>query len=114
VLTRDLGTLAAPTGSGKTVMGLAVIAARRQPALIVVHNKELLDQWVARIEAFLGIPPQEVGIIGGGKKWIGQKITVGLVQSLYKCAGEVAPHIGFLVADECHRAPARTFTQVLQ
>ena len=41
VLSRDFGTLAAPTGSGKTVMALAAIAHRKQPALVLVHNKEL-------------------------------------------------------------------------
>jgi superfamily II DNA or RNA helicase len=110
---RDFGTLAAPTGSGKTVMALALIARHRQPALIVVHTKELLEQWQARIETFLGIPAREVGIIGNGKKRIGDKITVALVQSLYKCAGEIAPHVGHLVIDECHRTPSRTFTEAV-
>ena len=113
VASRDFGTLAAPTGSGKTVMALALVAERRQPALVVVHTKELQEQWVDRIGAFLGIPAREVGIIGGGKKRIGQKITVALVQSLYKCSREVAPHIGHLVVDECHRAPSRTFTEAV-
>jgi superfamily II DNA or RNA helicase len=110
---RDFGTLAAPTGSGKTVMALALIAKRRQPALIAVHTKELADQWRNRIETFLGIPAGEVGIIGGGKMKVGDKITVALVQSLYKCAGEVAPHIGDVVVDECHRTPSRTFTSAV-
>jgi superfamily II DNA or RNA helicase len=110
---RDFGTLAAPTGSGKTVMALALIAQRRQPALVVVHTKELLEQWVDRIEKFLGIPAREVGIIGGGKKRIGDKITVSLVQSLFKCAGEIAPKIGHLIVDECHRCPSRTFTEAV-
>ena len=110
---RDFGVLTAPTGSGKTVMALALIAARLQPALIIVHNRELLDQWINRIETFLGIPAQEVGIVGGGKRQIGDRITVALVQSLYKVAHEVAPHIGFLVGDECHRCPSRTFTEAV-
>ena len=110
IAAQDFGTLAAPTGAGKTVVALELIARRRQPALVVVHTKELLEQWIARIETFLGIPAREVGVIGGGKQIIGAKITVALVQSLYKCAGEIAPHVGFLVADECHRAPSRTFT----
>jgi superfamily II DNA or RNA helicase len=110
---RDFGTLSAPTGSGKTVMALALIAQRRQPALIVVHTKELLDQWIDRIGGFLGIPAPKVGIIGNGKKRIGDKITVALVQSLYKCADEIAPHIGNLIIDECHRAPSRTFTEAV-
>lgn len=113
ILTRDFGTLSAPTGSGKTVIGLAAIAARRQPALVIVHSKELLNQWIERIESFLGIPAGQVGRISGGKIRIGDRVTVGLVQSLYKCPEEVAPHVGFLVVDECHRAPSRTFTEAI-
>lgn len=113
MLNKDFGTLAAPTGSGKTVMALAIIAERQQPALIVVHTKELLSQWIDRIESFLGIPADEIGIIGAGKMRIGDRITVALVQSLYKCSDRVSPHIGHLVVDECHRAPSRTFTEAV-
>lgn len=113
ILRRDFGTLAAPTGSGKTVMALAAIARRRQPALVVVHSKELLYQWIERIEAFLGIPAKAVGVIGDGQRTLGKKLTVALVQTLYKCAAEIAPRIGFLVVDECHRCLARTFTEAV-
>ena len=112
MLSRDFGTLSAPTGSGKTVMALFIIAQRRQPTLIVVHTKELAMQWAERIEAFLGIPKEQVGSIGGGKKKL-SPITVALVQSLYKSAAEVAPLFGHLVVDECHRAPSRTFTDAV-
>ena len=110
---RDFGTLSAATGSGKTVMALALIAMRRQPALVVVHTKELLEQWIARIEKFLGIPAGEVGRIGGGKMKVEEKITVALVQSLYKVAHDVAPHVGHLVVDEAHRCPSRTFLEAV-
>lgn len=113
MLRRDWGVLQAPTGSGKTIMALAIVAARKQPALIVVHTKELLNQWIERIVSFLGIPAGEVGIIGAGKKRIGKQVTVGLVQSLCKCADQVAGHIGLLVVDECHRCPSKTFTDVV-
>ena len=113
MLAKDFGTLSSATGSGKTVMALYIIARRKQPALIVVHTKDLAAQWVERIETFLGIASEAVGFIGGGKKVIGEKITVALVQSLYKCANEVAENIGFLVVDECHRCPSRTFTEAV-
>lgn len=113
MLARDFGTLSAPTGSGKTVMALNIISQRRQPALVVVHNKELALQWVARIETFLAIPKEEIGFIGGGRRKIGAKITVALVQSLYRCAEQIAPCFGHLVVDECHRAPSRTFTEAV-
>ncbi|RJQ63082.1 MAG: DEAD/DEAH box helicase [Desulfobacteraceae bacterium] len=113
MLIHEFGTLSAPTGCGKTVMALYMIAARRQPALIVVHTKELAFQWIERIEEYLRIPPKETGLIGAGAKTVGEKITVALVQSLYRCAGEVAPKVGHLVVDECHRTPSRTFTDAV-
>jgi superfamily II DNA or RNA helicase len=113
MLTKDFGTLSSATGSGKTVMALYIIAKRKQPALIIVHTTELAAQWVERIGTFMGIAAEDVGFIGGGKKRIGEEITVALVQSLYKCADEVAEHIGFLVVDECHRCPSRTFTEAV-
>ena len=87
MLARDFGTLSSATGSGKTIMALYMIARRRQPTVIVLHTKELAAQWTERIESFLGISQEKVGMIGGGKKVVGDKITVALVQSLYKCGG---------------------------
>jgi superfamily II DNA or RNA helicase len=113
ILPKRFGTLSAPTGSGKTVMALAVIAERRQPAIVVVHTKALLDQWVDRAGTFLGIPKTEIGVIGAGKNRIGGKLTIATVQSLVKCADDVAPLIGHIVVDECHRTPSRTFTDAV-
>lgn len=113
VLKRDQGTLSAPTGSGKTCMGLFIIAQRKQPALIIVHTKELMNQWDRAIEKFLGIPADEVGIIGGGKFSIGDRVTMALVQSLYHRVDDVVPYIGHIIVDECHRTPSRVFTQAV-
>ena len=110
---RDFGTLSSPTGSGKTVMALGLVARRRQPTVVVVHTKDLAAQWVERIGAFLSIPAAECGMIAGGRARIGERITVALVQSLYKCAEEVSARTGFLVVDECHRCPSRTFTEAV-
>jgi superfamily II DNA or RNA helicase len=113
MMSKDFGTLSAPTGSGKTVMALYIMARRKQPCLIVVHTKDLAFQWMERIEKFLGIPKDLVGFIGGGKINMGEKMTVALVQTLYKCAEEVSKNVGFLVVDECHRCPSRTFTEAV-
>ena len=113
VLTRDHGLLEAGTGAGKTVMALWIIAQRKQPALIIVHTKELLNQWLDRIGQFFEIPRDEIGVIGGGKFSIGSRITVSTVQTLYKRVDEVVPHIGHLICDECHRAPSRMFTEAV-
>jgi hypothetical protein len=45
------------------VIGLSIIAEKRQPALIILHRKQILEQWMDRIEAFLGIPKKEIGRI---------------------------------------------------
>ena len=113
MLIKDFGTLSSPTGSGKTVMAIYMIAQRQQPALIIVHTKDLARQWQQRIETFLDIPAGQIGMIGGGKTSIGDRVTIAMVQSLYKCADEAAPHIGHLIVDECHRAPSRTFTEAV-
>jgi superfamily II DNA or RNA helicase len=113
MLAKDFGTLNSATGSGKTIMALYMIARRRQPTLIIVHTKALAAQWAQRIESFLDIDAAQVGLIGGGKKTPGEQITIALVQSLYKCVETVADKIGFLVVDECHRCPSRTFTEAV-
>jgi len=110
---KHFGILSAPTGSGKTVMAIASIAMRRQPALIIVHTKDLLVQWVKCIEQFLGIPETDIGVIGAGKKMTGAFITVALVQSLYKYTDQILSRTGYLIVDECHRCPSRTFTEVV-
>lgn len=109
----SFGTLMSGTGSGKTVMALNLIAERKKPAIVIVHTKELLEQWILRIEQFLGIPADEVGVIGSGKLKVGTRITVSLVQSLYKCARGVAPAIGHLIVDETHRCPSRTYNDAV-
>jgi len=113
MMLREFGTLSAPTGSGKTVMALAMIAARKQPALIIVHTKDLAFQWIESINHFLGISEDMVGLIGSGQRRVGEEITVALVQSLYRCADEVFKNVGHLIVDECHRAPSRTFTEAV-
>lgn len=113
ILKRDSGVVQAPTGSGKTVIACAVIAERRQPALIIVHSKELLAQWVDRIQTFLRIPKSKIGVIGNGKKTVGQRITVGIVNSVYSIAADIKQYFGLVVVDECHRCPSRTFTEAV-
>ena len=113
MLDRDFGTLNSPTGSGKTVMGLFIIARRQQPALVVVHTKDLAQQWIEQVKRFLGISESQIGLIGSGKKQIGEAITIALIQSLYRCTDVVSKKIGHIIVDECHRVPSRTFTDAV-
>ncbi len=113
MLETHLGVLESGTGSGKTVMALKIIEDRGQRTLVIVHTKELLNQWIERISSFLGIPASDVGVIGGGKFSLGEKITVAMVQTLCKRTGDIRGQFGMVVVDECHRAPSKTFTDVV-
>ncbi len=113
VLSRRYGVLESPTGSGKTVMSLNIISQRKQPALVVVHTKELLYQWRDRATHFLGLDADEIGLIGDGHKRIGERLTIGIINSLYRIIDEVSLFIGHVIVDECHHTPARTFTDVV-
>lgn len=113
IIKRRFGVLQAPPGAGKTVIALSVIAHRKQQALVIVHTKELLYQWQARACSFLGMAKDEVGLIGDGHRRIGNRLTIALVHSLYKAGEEVPGNVGFLIVDECHHTPARTFTDAV-
>ena len=58
ILPQDIGIIVAPPGTGKTVLGAALVARRGVSTLVLVHRKPLLDQWVAQLSEFLGIPRQ--------------------------------------------------------
>lgn len=75
------GVLVAPTGSGKTTIGIEIAARLGQRCLIMVKSKDLAEQWRGAIKKFTGL---DCGLIGSGK-WIeGDQFTVGLVQTLVK------------------------------
>jgi superfamily II DNA or RNA helicase len=109
MLAHSFGVLDAGTGSGKTVMALKIIAERRQPALVLVHSRELLDQWRDRVARFLDI---HAGQVGGGC-FDPRPVTVGIVNTVRRRLDELAPLFGHLIVDECHRVPASLFTDVV-
>ena len=108
------GIIQAPCGSGKTIIGLEIIARARQPALWLVHTKDLMEQARDRIQEYLRIPRNEIGTIGDGKVVIGERITVGMVQTLERRLDiELTNRFGLVLLDEAHHAPAKTFSQVV-
>ena len=67
MLDHDTGVLAATTAFGKTVIAAWLIAQRGVNTLVLVHRRQLLEQWIERLSAFLGMPPKAIGRIGGGR-----------------------------------------------
>ena len=68
MLAQDTGILAATTAFGKTVVAAWLIAQRGVNALILVHRKQLMEQWTARLCEFLDVEEREIGRLGGGRK----------------------------------------------
>lgn len=112
---KDYGVVVAPPGSGKTIVGLELIAQKSQPALILVHRAQLFEQWIERIQSFLGINKNEIGQISGRKKKVGKQITVAMMQTLIKAENikEYSDKFGIIIIDECHHIPAKTFRELI-
>jgi len=66
-LRHDEGVLCAPTAFGKTVVAAKLIAVRAVNTLILVHREQLLEQWRARLAAFLDLPPKAIGQVVGAR-----------------------------------------------
>lgn len=115
ILKHALGVLSAPPGFGKTVIGAHLIAKRGCSTLVLVHRKELLDQWIARLSLFLGIEPKEIGRIGAGKNKSNGILDVAMIQSLVRKdeVSDVVACYGQVIVDECHHLPAVSFERVL-
>ena len=111
----DAGVLHAPTAFGKTVTAIGLIAKRKVNTLILVHSRQLLDQWQERLCSFL--PETEIGVIGGGKKKPTGIIDIATYQSLLNkkenIVSEVVQDYGHVIVDECHHVSAPRFEMVL-
>ncbi|MFH1955192.1 MAG: DEAD/DEAH box helicase family protein [Pseudomonadota bacterium] len=111
ILSHDTGVLSASTAFGKTVVAAHIIAERAVNTLVLVHRKHLLDMWVDRLSQFLGLNPEQIGRIGGGKRNPSGLIDIGIIQSLSTkgVVDDIVGQYGHLVVDECHRIAARSF-----
>jgi superfamily II DNA or RNA helicase len=114
LLPHDTGVLAATTAFGKTVVAIRMIAERGLSTLILVHRRQLMDQWIERLTAFSSLPRDAIGMIGGGRRKPKGQVDVALIQSLVR-KGEVddiVGNYGHLVVDECHHLSAVSFEMV--
>ena len=112
----DIGILNAATAFGKTVVAAKLIAVRKRNTLILVHRRQLLDQWHEKIAMFLSIPQEQIGIIGGGKRKPTKIVDIGIMQSLHrnKIVDDIVAEYGHIIIDECHHLAPFTFEQIMK
>ena len=133
------GVIVAPCGAGKTQMGVALHAfgtgafgnvinsygsgGHGRPSLVIVHTRDLAEQWQQRISRLL--PEHNAWLPKGtaawknlkaGVRWDEKLIAIATVQMLSKLDGSAdlrGKFFGTVILDEAHHAPASTFQAVL-
>ena len=132
LLKHETGVLSATTAFGKTVVAAKLIAERKVRTLVLVHTRQLLEQWQERLADFLIVKSPKsgaksgkkgrknqnsvIGQIGGGKNTPGGIIDIAVMQSLNR-GDEVKAIVrdnGMVIIDECHHVPAFSFEQILR
>jgi superfamily II DNA or RNA helicase/very-short-patch-repair endonuclease len=114
MLAHDTGVLSATTAFGKTVVAAWLIAKRGVNALILVHRRQLQEQWIDRLSTFLGLPARSIGRIGGGRRKPTGLLDVAVIQSLVRkgVVDDLVGNYGHLIVDECHHLSAHSFELV--
>lgn len=102
------GVVEAPCGSGKTAVGLVAVAYCPTPAVVLVHTKDLLRQWVERGEA-VGLP---MTAISDGAGPVEGRVVVATMQTVSQWEDDARAvwgrGFGLVVVDEAHHAPCVT------
>lgn len=132
-LKKKQGIVRGPCSSGKSIIGLEIIAQSKQVGTIILWNTIHQEQWIeeALRKDLLNISLSDIGGVGGifadSKKWkkifpkekfpgkrVG-KINICMQQSLWRKENrEMFTEItGCLIADEVQKFAAKTFNEVV-
>jgi superfamily II DNA or RNA helicase len=114
------GYVVSPTGSGKTTLCMACIAELPTKALVLVHTKDLAQQWIDRVAKTLvdGEGKPVVATIVGEGEWDDSgRVVVAMVQTLaaksFTELYEFGLKFGLVISDEAHHLSAATFSFVM-
>jgi DNA repair protein RadD len=112
--------LVAPTGSGKTIMGAAIAkraAEQHRGVLFLAHRREIIDQTSRKLHAN-GV---RHGVIMAGaddRLRPMECVQVASVATLWvrgmRSDAMPMPPADLIIVDECHHAPANTYTKIIE
>lgn len=117
-LKKKQGIIRGPCASGKSVIGLDIIAKSKEVGMVVVWSKTHQKQWIdeALRKDLMNLSRKDIGGVGGviKKRKLG-KLNICMQQSLWnkKHRDFFFPHCGALIADEVQRYAAITFNDVI-
>ena len=131
MLAQDTGVLCAATAFGKTAVGAYLVAQRKVNTLVLVHNAEIMKNWLEDFEKFLQIDeplpeyitpkgrhkklPSLIGTLSGGRNRLGGIVDVAMITSLGQgdAVNALVKNYGMVIMDECHPAGAAIAEDVL-
>ncbi|HTT74214.1 MAG TPA: DEAD/DEAH box helicase [Thermoplasmata archaeon] len=106
-LNRQKGSVILPTGTGKTLVGIAAILALRLPAVVIVPTRVLVTQWSDELRK-AGITP---GVWYGEEK-TADYVTISTYQSLFDDP-ELIRGFPLIIFDEGDLATADQFRRLV-
>jgi superfamily II DNA or RNA helicase len=110
LISNRVGRLACATNSGKTPVMCRAIAHHGTRALVLVQGKELMEQICQEMSRYIGYPP---GRFGGRWREI-KPVTVAIINSAVKEAGNWGELFDDVYVDEGHHGTSATHEFVLQ
>ncbi len=131
MLSYDNGILQLATASGKTVIGVYLIAARKVNTLILVENHQVMKRWKEELEKFLEVR-EELPPLENKRKRKNKPELIGQVSSQINTRGGIVDIVilpsagnlrkvkdwvkdyGMVLVDECHHIGAVTYEAVLK
>lgn len=113
LLLANNGVLNLACGKGKTVLALKKIAQRGHPALVIVNNEGLIDQWISRAREFLSLREDQIGVVQGKTAQWDRPLVIAMIHTLANRAADLPmktrQRFGTVFFDEVHHLSASTF-----
>ena len=111
------GILVAPTGSGKTIIGIEIINRIKRPTLILVDQVKLIDQWKDRILSFAEISSNGCkiapGVLYGAKKKLSGIVDIASIKSITDNL-DIYDKYEVIIGDEIHHVASQTYEDIIR